>query len=476
MRAQNILIFTILVIACLAFICFLFPSQGIVLFQKTLRFPTLTEILTRSAINDEDPEEILKRWEFSALVEKMDTLNTSAHEARKEDTIKYMEAVFKMMESTFELPDGNRAYFDTFFQRSEAARAQHKVVRVLYYGDSQIELDRFSAQLRNFFQEKFGGGGPNMVPFHQTIPTWAVHQNYSGNYTAFSLWGEGRKNKDGDYGPLAKMYRIDGNNTFSASAPNRRGEFDRRDNYSNISLLINNLNGTFKAELFDNIHETNYSLQTDLHGIQLLEFPLSFSTQSFSISMNGNANIYGVLIDDAFGVAVDNIAMRGANGLHFTSMQDSLMRLTYGLLNVGMIIMQFGGNAVPGLSGAKSVEMYVTGIISQIKYLQHVAPNVPILFVGPADMLSMVDGELKTYKHLPYLVEKLSEEIPKAGVAFWNMYHVMGGDNSMRSWVKKGWAGNDYVHFTTKGAYELAHVLSQTFETMYGYYQLRMEN
>jgi lysophospholipase L1-like esterase len=67
----------------------------------------------------------------------------------------------------------------------------------------------------------------------------------------------------------------------------------------------------------------------------------------------------------------------------------------------------------------------------------------------------------------------MNEEIPKSGAAFWNMYEVMGGANSMRSWVRKGWAGNDYVHFTTKGAQEIATVLTQTFETMYIRYKLK---
>jgi len=162
--------------------------------------------------------------------------------------------------------------------------------------------------------------------------------------------------------------------------------------------------------------------------------------------------------------------------LHFTSKNDSLMRETYRLLNVGMFILQFGGNAVPGLSGAKSVEIYVANIISQIEYLQRVAPNIPILFIGPSDMLSIVDGELKTYKHLPLLVERLSAEIPKSGAAFWNMYQVMGGANSMRAWVKKGWAGSDYVHFTTKGANEIANVLTQTFEILFEHYKYKLES
>jgi len=473
MKSQKILLFIVIVIACLALIAALFPSNGITLFGKTLRFPALSKVLIRTPVYDADPKEILKLWEINTLIEKEDTIKLTPEKIHREDTIKYLETALGKMEPVFELPYGDLSYFDAFFAKAEAARGQHKIVRVLYYGDSQIELDRFSSNLRQFFQQKFGGGGPGMVPFHQTIPTGALNQSYSGEYTVFSLWGEVRRNKEGDYGPLAKMFRINGKNTFTASTVNRKGGQDRRDNFSNISLLINNLNGSFNVALSDRTNQANYTLQTDSLGIELLDFPLNFSTQSFSITLTGNAHIYGILIDDSFGISVDNIAMRGAGGLHFTSMNDSLMRKIYQLLDVGMFILQFGGNAVPGLSGEKSVELYVNNIISQIKYLQRVAPDIPILFIGPSDMLSVVDGELRTYKHLSLLIERLSIEIPKSGAAFWNMYEVMGGANSMRAWVKKGWAGNDYVHFTTKGANEIAHVLTQTFEALYEYYKMK---
>ncbi|MCL2302773.1 MAG: hypothetical protein FWC37_05885 [Lentimicrobiaceae bacterium] len=470
MSQKKILFFITIIIACLALVAALFPSTGITLFNKTLRFPALSEIMTRAPVFDEDPEEILKQWEINTLLKEESTEPTV--KKKYKDTVKGLETALEKMEPVFELPHGNSSYFDAFFAKAEAARARGEIVRVLYYGDSQIELDRFSSNLRQFLQQKFGGGGPGMVPLRQTIPTGAINQSHSGEYTSYSLWGETRRNKEGDYGPLAKMFRINGNNKFTASAPRRKNE-DRRDNYSHISLLTNNLNEGFHAELTDKTHHAKYVLATDSLGIQMLDFPLIFSTQSFSVSMNGNANIYGVLIDDGFGIAVDNIAMRGANGLHFTSMNDSLMRETYRLLNVGMFILQYGGNAVPGLSGERSVELYVNNIISQIKYLQRVAPNIPILFIGPADMLSIVDGELRTYRSLPLLVERLSTEIPNSGAAFWNMYQVMGGANSMRAWVRKGWAGSDYVHFTTKGANEIAHVLTQTFEMLYEYYKMK---
>jgi hypothetical protein len=464
MRPLKILLFIIIIIICLALIAVFFPSNGIVFFEKTLRFPTLSEITTHTPDYDEDPEEILKQWkEPPQKTVKENPFASAIRNTNKKDTV----IVLKKMESVFELPDENLTYFDAFFAKAEAAVARHQIVRVLYYGDSQIEMDRFSSNLRQFFQKKFGGGGPGMVPFHQTIPTGTINQYYSGEYSCFSLWGEVRRNTEKDYGPLAKMFRINGMNTFTAYSPNRKGEMQSSNQFSNISLLINNLSESFSAELFDKTNQTKYTVQTDSQNIQLLNFPLNFATQSFSITMSGNANIYGVLIDNGFGVAVDNIAMRGASGLHFTSMNNFLMNEIFDLLNIGLIILQYGGNAMPGLAGEKNVDAYVSNIISQIRYLQRVAPNTPILFIGPSDMLSIVDGELKTYKQLPYLVEKLSLEIPKSGAAFWNMYKVMGGANSMRAWVKKGWAGNDYVHFTAKGAQEIANVLTQTFETMY---------
>jgi hypothetical protein len=471
MRPQKILLFFAVIIACLAFLASVFPPTGIVLFKKTFYFPALTKILTRTPeAATKDPEEILKLWKIESLRQAEDSIKTSVIKLDTTDAAKNLETTF---EKIFALPNGELSYFDSFFSRAETARAQHKIVRVLYYGDSQIEMDRFSNNLRLFLQEKFGGGGPGMAPYEQSIPSEALNQSFSGEYSCYSLWGETRRNRENDYGPLAKMFRIEGNNRFSASTFRRKTERDRRDNFSNIALLINNLKGSFNAELTDRTHQTEYTLQTDSTGIQLLDFPLNFSTKSFSINMKGNANIYGILIDDGFGIAVDNIAMRSASGLHFTSMNDSLIRETYRLLNVGMFILQYGGNVVPGLYSEKSVENYVANIIAQIKYLQRVAPGVPILFIGPADMLSVVEGELRTYKQLPYLVEKMRVEIPQSGAAFWNMYEVMGGANSMRAWVRKGWAGHDYVHFTGKGAYEIANVLTQTFEIMYEHYKTK---
>ena len=63
----------------------------------------------------------------------------------------------------------------------------------------------------------------------------------------------------------------------------------------------------------------------------------------------------------------------------------------------------------------------------------------------------------------------------EGGAAFWNMYEVMGGRNSMPVWVdnKPAWAAPDYIHFTSKGAARIADVLWQTLMMYYDYKSLK---
>ncbi len=50
--------------------------------------------------------------------------------------------------------------FDALTNPNELA----KVVRILHYGDSQIEADRISGYLRYKLQQQFGGSGPGLIP------------------------------------------------------------------------------------------------------------------------------------------------------------------------------------------------------------------------------------------------------------------------------------------------------------------------
>ncbi|MBP1673537.1 MAG: hypothetical protein H6Q25_1352 [Bacteroidetes bacterium] len=458
MKLFKITIFIFSIIAILTLISAIFPENGIKVGSYTFQFPQPEEILVRNKASEFDPEKLIEERKIKKIDSLQDELS---------DTLDYfIEAM--VHPTSFYLPDNNYSYFDPFFKQAESAIIRNQIVRVLHYGDSQIELDRISSDIRTYFQKEYGGSGPGLLPLFQSVPTATINQNYVGSYTTYGLYGDGQRNKTSDYGLMAKSFKINGNGSFYAfSSSNSKSK-----NYKNITLLFYNENLT-KASLNLNKSTISFKKEINLPGMQMFNWQLDTAVNNFSLQINGNPNIYGILVDGKSGVAVDNIPMRGASGTMFTQMNPHIYKeLVYGI-HVGMIILQYGGNSVPGLYNEKSADLYVSQLIKQIQYLKKLFPDIPILFIGPSDMATRVKGVLTTYPILPYLVDKLKKEVPANGAAFWNMYEVMGGKNSMLGWVKKGWAGSDYVHFTTKGANEIGSILVQTFNTMQDFYELR---
>lgn len=459
MKSYKILIFILLVISILGAICALFPKDGIRLGKLEIHFPSLEDVLvSQSSPNIEIKDEI-------------DSVEL-AHLNNLRDTLKQYRNVLTIQNGHFYLPNNDITFFDKIFARMEQAKGNHEVIRVLHYGDSQIEMDRLSNNIRSFFQSTFGGGGPGLVPVIQTIPSFAVSQYASGNLTLYTSYGDGAR-CHGNYGLMAKCYRLEGSATFNANASQNKNVDPRVKQFSNITLLYNDRTGHFSATLKDrkrSYQETRQSLRT---GIQNFHWMLDTTTSSLQITMQGSADIYGIMIDHGYGVAVDNIPLRGSSGNQFTLITDTLLRTSYQQANVGLIILQFGGNAVPSIHSQKALDNYCAGIEKQIKRVINCCPNAPIVFIGPSDMSTRKGGTLHTYPLLPQLIDSLKTIALRNHAAYWDLYEVMGGHDSMVAWVQNGLAGPDYVHFTPAGAQKVGKILSHNFETMYEFYRTR---
>ena len=148
---------------------------------------------------------------------------------------------------------------------------------------------------------------------------------------------------------------------------------------------------------------------------------------------------------------------------------------SFALANTQLIILQFGGNYMPVIRSTKNIQSYQEQIEKQIQYFHEVAPQARILFIGPSDMGKSVNGRIVTWPHLPEMVDSLKATALRNDVAYWDLYRMMGGENSMGQWVKHkpAYAGPDYIHFTPAGAEKVGEALSNSFLTYYNFYQLR---
>ena len=175
---------------------------------------------------------------------------------------------------------------------------------------------------------------------------------------------------------------------------------------------------------------------------------------------------------------MDNVAMRGCSGLVFTAMDASQLRSFYNSENVRLILLQYGGNTVPYLSTGKAISGYASSVRRQIRHLHKLAPQATLIFIGPSDMSTTVEGKRQTYPKLPDIVDSLRVAATAEGAAYWDIYGAMGGRNSMIDWVGAAppLAGSDYVHFTPRGSARVGEMFSDSFLLYYDYYLWRKKN
>lgn len=461
MKTYKILLFIFLAIAALGLLCFFFPKDGITLGRTTLRFPSLEQILARK---DSERADSLRIAEMAAINERDSLLNTL------QDSLSFYQSALITAEGRFHCPNGDLNYFADLYKTLQKAKAGNRIVRILHYGDSQIEMDRISGNIREFFQERFGGGGPGMMPALQTIPSVSVYQSATGNFSCYAIYGDIARNGEESYGIMAKAYRLNGNGTFTASASNNPGAKSKVKQFSSIRLIFFNRGDRFSASLSGKGQTIVEEQATNKKGVQSFVWNLDTPVTRFSISLSGEGDIYGICGDNGYGVAVDNIPLRGCSGTIFTQINDTLMQQSLQEADAGLIILQFGGNAMPGVTSQTAVNSYKKRIINQIQYFKRVCPQAKILFIGPSDMAKRVNGQMDSYPYLEEMNEALKQAVTENGAAYWDMFTVMGGRQSMIAWHNNGLAGADYIHFTPKGADKMGEILCSSFETLFNYY------
>ena len=151
MKAYKTVIFIFSILAMLALVSWSFPTEGIKAGDLTFRFPSLTEVLSTG---EEESEEEQQLSPEELLQQRLDAIL-----AAKDN--EYLDYILSS-EARFHLPDGDLTYFDDFFIRLE--HCSDRLVRIVHYGDSQLEEDRITSYLRENVQAKFGGSGIGMLP------------------------------------------------------------------------------------------------------------------------------------------------------------------------------------------------------------------------------------------------------------------------------------------------------------------------
>lgn len=467
MKTFRTLTFILSVFLLLGISWFFFPADGIALGKMNLRFPSFEQDKMGSDEEldvDSIRENVNKSFEMSVSETLLDSLD-------------FYRDYLTINPNRIHLPNNDYTYFDSMFYLMGHAQKDQKIYRVMHYGDSQIEMDRISSVLRQRLQEMFGGSGPGMIAAVKRIPSMSVNQSYSGNLVRYALVGDStsRKASHNRYGVMTQYCQTTGQATVSFSTSKSSQAYDKVREISRVSILLGNNSEGFKASLKADNFQGETKVCPAKSETTLLTWELPAYADRGSITFQGNAEIYAIMLDGGYGVNVDNDALRGCSGTIFTRINKPLMKKSLEAIDTRLIILQFGGNRTPAINNSKQIGLYMEELDRQIKYFQEVAPQATILFIGPADMGKSYNGKMGSYKCMSELNDSIKAMALRNNVAYWDMFHVMGGEGSMAQYVKHNppLGSPDHIHFTFLGAQEMGSNLAKSLIIYHDFYKLR---
>jgi lysophospholipase L1-like esterase len=363
-----------------------------------------------------------------------------------------------------EFPEGDSLGFQKFARALDESHS--RVVRVLHYGDSQIEGDRLSADIRGMLQNRFGGMGPGLQGMDPFVPMASVDHRASGNWRRYACFGRPSDREPRSlYGVRGIAHRYDGNSA-SMEFRNRNYGYERVRQGQKLTLYLGPYEGPAEIKVFyeDSLAHIRYYAQGDPG---LMEFKAPRPMSRVRVEFKGESPLcYGAAWDGLNGVAVDNVSMRGADGLGFKRIDASHFSASLVQANPGLVILQFGGNAVPYFKSAAEVERYGRAFARQIAVIQKALPEADVLVIGPSDMAHKVGTEWESYPFVDEVRDALRTAAHVQGAAFFDVYEFMGGRGSMTDWVARNppLAGSDHIHFTPNGAQRVGKALAAALE------------
>ncbi len=323
--------------------------------------------------------------------------------------------------------------------------ARNNKVQIAYFGDSFIEGDLVTNELRQLLQKQYGGNGVGFIPIESINADTRKSIGQQSSTTWSSLLNESKI--------LTSFLSKESITNFTLKKPYTKcteaNIFYKSENPAYIQVKTDSTEYEILLPVSNKL--TTHKINKD-----------SFSTIDIHFPTN-NTSYYGFSFEDSNGVYVDNFSVRGSNGTHLQKIDTTLLQEFNNIQNYSLIILHFGINV---LNNDTKLDWYKIGLQKTISFLKKQFPNTTILLISTSDKSSKQLGKYETDKGLNTLVAIQKNIAEQFNICFWNLYENMGGYNSMLSWVndKPIKAYKDYTHINYAGAATIAEMLHKQFK------------
>lgn len=368
---------------------------------------------------------------------------------------------------------GMQNSMDAFYAKLLQAGTADRPVRIAYFGDSFVEGDILTADLRDMLQEEYGGQGVGFVEIaSQTAGFRQSVRAQSRNFTLYNI-GDSGFHKSAMY--LNERYSVpeggDASVTFSGTSYGKHTASARR-----ATLFVTTEQPLMVTSVLNKTRRQTHNL-AGREGLQTVSVEGDIRSVQWAVQTDSLAKgllFHGVALDGLQGVTLDNFSLRGSSGLSLSGISPAHMQEFASKRTYDLIVLHYGLNVASPKS--KSYDGYARGMAAVVDHLRAAFPEAAVLVVSVSDRDNRdASGQVTTMPGIRSLVAVQQKLAMDKCVAFWNLFEAMGGEASMARLVDAtpSMANKDYTHLKFNGGKHLAGMLFDAIKAGADQYQSR---
>ena len=319
-------------------------------------------------------------------------------------------------------------------------------VRIAFMGDSFIEGDIITSDLRKMMQATFGGSGVGFIP--ADIPFKIYNKSVtrlSSGWQSYSIMKQKSVPER-----IRDKFLISGYMACGGPGAGTVWE-DKTENpgADQAVIYLYSLTDSKVSVTVNGTDTCSFRIPADglLHSVELQAAADKVSIEVLS----GETICYGVRIATCTGVCIDNFSVRSNNGQAIFGASAMLNRQLDELVDYDMVILQYGLNILQ--DGKTSYIKYAQQLGDIVTYIRKCFPDAAVLVMGVSDRWIKDQGaeEFRPLESASILTEAQRKVAEKTGVCFWNTYKAMESLGGMSGFVENGWVSADHTHINYRG-------------------------
>jgi lysophospholipase L1-like esterase len=359
------------------------------------------------------------------------------------------DTTFQLVADVENVIQNSSHLYDVYESLYQQKRFDDRKVSIVHIGDSHIQGDYMTTILRRSFQKEFGNAGRGLV-----VPFRVAGTNEPQNFISHSKskWNSKRiVHKDNPL-PIG-IGAVTIESTQPADFSLFMNDLWMDYSFSTVNIFYKKDKSSFRFLIQDS-SATEIGLVNSVEDRPAINFSsIKLSQPVTAITVRtlktdpaqNHATIFGLSLENGRnGVLYHTIGVNGAKYAHY-NLNSEFFQQT-GFLMPQLFIISIGSNeAIDYPLLDKNFESHIMELLGK---LQRVNPLAKFLLVTPPV------GFRKKTKSNPGL-EQIREQIVSIavenGLAFYDLYKIMGSESGTARWKDTGLLRSDGIHFTKAG-------------------------